>query len=55
MEGDEGSIISRASDWKLFILLKIKVKQNLGCPNKEYSVIVKHISMIGKIQSHIGN
>ena len=43
MEGDEGDIFSKAPDWKLLFLLKIKNKQNSGCPNKEYNGILKHI------------
>ena len=42
MEGDEGGIFSKAPDWKS-LLLKIKIKQKSGCPNKEYNAIFKHI------------
>ena len=34
MEGNEGGILSQDPDWKPF-LLKIKMKQSPGCPNKE--------------------
>ena len=34
MEGDEGGMFSKAPDWKPLFLLKIKIKQNPGCPNK---------------------
>ena len=70
MEGDERGIFSKAPDWKLLFLLKIKIKQNTVCTNKEYNVIFTHIhqnivayprskkhldwSMIGKILLHIG-
>ena len=40
MEGDEVGIFSKAPDWKPLFLLKIKIKQNAGCPNKD---IFKHI------------
>ena len=33
MEGDEGGILSKASDWKSLFLLKVKIKQNTSCPN----------------------
>ena len=42
MEGDEGAIFRKAPDWKSLFLLKI-IKQILGCPNKEYNAIFKHI------------
>ena len=35
MKGDEGDIFSKAPEWKTLFLLKMKIKQNLGCPNKE--------------------
>ena len=35
MKGDEGGIFSKAPAWKTLLLLKMKIKQNLGCPNKE--------------------
>ena len=34
MKGDEGDIFSKAPEWKTLFLLKMKIKQNLGCPNK---------------------
>ena len=40
MEGDEVGIFSKVPDWKPLFLLKIKTKQNPGCPNKD---IFKHI------------
>ena len=43
MEGDEGGMFSKAPDWKPLFSLKIKIKQNLGCPNKWYNAIFKHI------------
>ena len=42
MEGDEGDVFSKAPDWKPLFSLKIKMKQNPGCSNKEYNVIVKY-------------
>ena len=43
MKGNEGGISSKFLDWKsLLFLLKIKIKQNPGCPNKEYNVVFKH-------------
>ena len=38
MEGNEVGIFVRAPDWMPLFLLKIKIKQNLGCLNKEYNV-----------------
>ena len=38
MEGGEVGIFSKALDWKPLFLLKIKIKQNPGCPNKEYNI-----------------
>ena len=35
MEGDEVGIFSKVSDRESLLLLKIKIKQNLGCPNKD--------------------
>ena len=35
MKRDEGGIFSKAPDWKTLFLLKMKIKQNPGCPNKE--------------------
>ena len=65
MEGDKGGIFIEAPDWKSLFLLKIKIKQNPGCPNKEYNIIFElfyqnirvyprikknlHWSIIGKI------
>ena len=46
MEGTERGIFSKASDWKSLFLPKIKIKQNSGCPNKEYNGILKHIHII---------
>ena len=43
MEGDVGGIFSEAPDWKSLFLLKIKIKQNSGCPNKEYNAILQYI------------
>ena len=43
MQEDEGGIFSKATDWKPLFLLKIKIKQNLGCLNKEYNAIFEHI------------
>ena len=43
MEGNEVDILVKAPDWMPLLLLKIKIKQNLGYPNKEYNVIFKHI------------
>ena len=36
MKGDEGGIFSKAPGQKPLLLLKIKIKQNTGCPSKEY-------------------
>ena len=46
MEGDEGDIFSKAPVCKLFLLLKIKIKQNPGCQNKEYNATFEHIYRI---------
>ena len=35
MEGNEGGIFSKAPDIKSLLLLKIKIRQNPGCPNKK--------------------
>ena len=43
MKGDEGSYFSTFLDWKPLLLFKIKIKQNPGCPNKEYNVDFKHL------------
>ena len=48
MVGDEGGIFSKAPDWKCFFLLKMKIKQNPGCSNKEYDVILAHTFIWGK-------
>ena len=42
VEGDEGSIFSKAPDWQS--LFKIKIEQTPGCPNKEYNAFFKHIN-----------
>ena len=42
VEGDEGSIFSKAPDWQS--LFKIKTEQTQGCPNKQYNVFFKHIN-----------
>ena len=45
MERDEGGILVKLQTVnRFFFLLKVKFKQNLGCPNKEYNVISKHIN-----------
>ena len=43
MERDKGGIFSKAPGSKLLCLLKIKIKQNSGCPNKEQNAIFKRI------------
>ena len=43
MKGDEGGIFSNAVDWKSLFQLNIEIKQNPGCPNKEYNAVFKHI------------
>ena len=43
MEEEEGCIFSIAPGWKPLLLLKIKVKQNPGCPNEEHNAIFEHI------------
>ena len=62
MKGDEGGIFSKAPDWKTLFLPKIKIKQNTGCPNKEWKCCLQTLSseyeglsgpMVGKIL-HIG-
>ena len=35
MKGDEGGIFSKAPDWKTLFLLKMNIKQNTCCPNKD--------------------
>ena len=42
MKGDEGGIFSKFPDGEPLSLFKIKIKQNPGCPNKEYNVAFKH-------------
>ena len=46
MKRDEGGILVKLQTVNrfFFFLLKVKFKQNLGCPNKEYNVISKHIN-----------
>ena len=46
MEGNEVNIFSKAPDRIPLFLLKTKIKQNPGCPNKEYNAIFKHIHLI---------
>ena len=43
MRRDERGIFSKAPDWKPLFLLKIKIKQESGYPNKEYAIL-KHIN-----------
>ena len=45
MRGDEVGIFSKVSEWQPLFLLKVKIKQNPGCPNNEYiyNAIFKHI------------
>ena len=43
MKGDEGGYFSKFPDGKPLFLFKIKIKQNPGCPNKEYYVDFKHL------------
>ena len=35
IKGDEGGIFSKTPDWKTLFLLKMKIKENPGCSNKE--------------------
>ena len=42
MKGHEWGIFSKAPNWKPLFLIKIKIKQNLRCPNKEYNEDFKH-------------
>ena len=42
MEEHEVDIFSKAPDWKSFLLLKITIKQNPECANKEYNTIFEH-------------
>ena len=53
MEGDEGGIFSKLSNEKPLFLLKVKIKQNPGSPNKEYSTIFKRIHHIIRAYSRI--
>ena len=39
----KGSIFNKAPDWNCWFCLRQKLKQNLGCPNKEYNTIFKDI------------
>ena len=45
MEGNEVDIFSWAPNKIPLILLKIKIKQNPGCLNKEYNAIFEHIQL----------
>ena len=49
MEGDEGVILGKASRWKPLFLCSIKIKQNVGCTNKEYNAISKNIHQIIRV------
>ena len=49
MEGNEVGIFVKAPDWMPLFLLKIKIKQNPGYPNKEYNVIFKHIHQNNRV------
>ena len=42
MKGDKRGIFSKAPDWKTLFLIKIKIKQNPGCANKNKNVVFKH-------------
>ena len=53
MEGDEGGILSKLSNEKPLFLLKVKIKQNPGSPNKEYNTIFKRIHPIIRAYSRI--
>ena len=45
MKRDEGAIFSKTLDWKSLFLLKIKIKQNSGCPSsKEFNAIFRYIN-----------
>ena len=44
MEGNEVGILSKALDYIPSFFVKIKIKQNPGCPNKEYNKIYEHIN-----------
>ena len=45
MEGNEVDIFSWAPNRIPLFLLKIKIKQNPGCLNKEYNAIFEHIHL----------
>ena len=45
MEGNEVDIFSSAPDRVALFLLKIEIKQNPGCLNKEYNAIFQHIQL----------
>ena len=53
MDGDEKDIFSKAPDWKIFLLLKIKIKQNPWAliPDVRKDLLTP---MIGKRFLHIG-
>ena len=42
MKGDKRGYFSKFPDWKHLFLFKMKIKQNPGCPNKEFKVDFKH-------------
>ena len=42
-KGNEIGIFSKAPDWIPLSLLKIKIKQNPGCPDKKYNAILEYI------------
>ena len=44
MKGDEGGYFSKFPDGKPLLLCKIWIKQNPGCPNKEYNVDFKQFN-----------
>ena len=44
VKGDEGDIFSKTPDWKLLLFLKIKIKQSLDCPSKQFNAIFKYIN-----------
>ena len=43
MEEDETGIFSKVPDSESLFLLKRTIKQNPGCPNKNYNAIFKNI------------
>ena len=49
MKGNEGGIFIKAPNWMSLFLLKIKIKQNPGYPDKEYNVIFKHIHQNNRV------